>query len=203
MLMRVSSVLAALALVALLAGCGAAPDTELKSSETALQGSEQAEAATYAADLHQSALDSLNAAKLEIQEQDSKFALFRSYGRARQLLTSATQLADQAKSVAATARDEVRLEDSTLIADVAQLISATQLSLTNAPKGKGTRADLEMLKTDLTRLETAFAGAQADYQSGNYLAAKTKLETIETQIYGIQEQIEAARDKLTSKAGTK
>ncbi|MEW5794969.1 MAG: hypothetical protein AB1772_01285 [Candidatus Zixiibacteriota bacterium] len=199
MLTRVSSILVALAVALLVTGCAKAPQEELKASEDAMANAQLAEAQDYAPASYQQAMDSLNAAKVEIQNQDSKFALFRGYGRAKELLAAAQRLSDQAVTDAQAAKEQVRLEDSTLIAQIDGLFVTAKDALAKAPKGKGTKADLELIASDLAAVEQAHAAALADYNAGKYLAAKPKFEAAVSQLNRIISDIEAAKAKASGK----
>lgn len=199
MTMRVSSMLVALALALFVVGCGSAPQTELKASEDALAGAQTAEAEQYAPASYQVALDSLNAAKVEIQKQDSKFSLFRSYGHSKELLASAQKLAEQAVSEAQTAKEETRVQDSLLIAEVDVLLASAQAAVAGAPRGKGTKADIELIKADLSSVEQAIASAKADYEAGKYLVVKSKLDASVTQLNRVIADVDAAKAKAAGK----
>jgi len=199
MISRVSSMLVALALAVLIVGCGSAPQTELKATEDAIAGAQMAEAEQYAPESYQVALDSLNAAKLEIQKQDSKFSLFRSYGGSKELLVSAQKLAEKAVADAQTAKEQTRVQDSLLIAQVDGLFASAQAALAGAPKGKGTKADIELIKADLGSVEQAIASAKADYEAGKYLAVKSTLEASITQLNRVIADVDAAKAKASGK----
>ena len=199
MLTRVSSILVALAIVLLVAGCAKAPQEELKTSEDALANAQLAEAQDYAPASYQQAMDSLNAAKVEIQAQDSKFALFRGYGRAKELLAASARLGDKAVTDAQAAKEKVRLEDSTLIAQIDGLMVTAKDALAKAPKGKGTKADLDLIASDLASVEAGQAAAVADFNAGKFLVAKTKLESTVAGLNRIISDIEAAKAKASGK----
>ena len=199
MMTRVSSILVVLAIALLVTGCAKAPQDELKTSEDALANAQLAEAPDYAPASYQQAMDSLNAAKVEIQAQDSKFALFRGYGRAKELLAAAARLGDQAVSDAAAAKEQVRIEDSTLIAQVDGLLVAAKDALAKAPKGKGTKADLDLIAADLASVEAAHAAALADFNAGKYLVAKSKLEGVVSGLNRIVSDVEAAKAKASGR----
>jgi hypothetical protein len=199
MLTRVSSILVALAIALLVTGCAKAPQEELKTSEDALANAQLAEAQDYAPASYQQAMDSLNAAKVEIQNQDSKFALFRGYGRAKELLAAAARLGGQAVTDAQAAKERVRLEDSTLISQVDGLLVTAKDALAKAPKGKGTKADLELIASDLASVEAAQVAALADFNAGKFLVAKPKLESVISGLNRIVSDIEAAKAKASGK----
>jgi hypothetical protein len=199
MLVRVLSLLVALAAAVVVTGCSKAPEAELAASEQAMSNAQMAEAEAYAPASYQQALDSLNAAKVEIQNQDSKFALFRGYGRSKEILVTAKALADKAVTDAEAAKEQVRMEDETLMTSIDGLLTTTRAALAKAPRGKGTKADLDLIAADLASVESAYQGAVADFNDGKYLVAKSKLETAVNQLNRINADIEAAKAKASGK----
>jgi hypothetical protein len=199
MFVRVSSLLVALAVAVMVTGCSKAPEAELAASEQAMSGAQMAEAEAYAPASYQQALDSLNAAKVEIQNQDSKFALFRSYGRSKEILVSAKALAEKAVTDAQAAKEQVRLEDSTLMATLDGLLVTTREALAKAPRGKGTKADLDLIAADLASVEAAYQAAVVDFNAGKFLVAKPKFEAAVNQLNRINADIEAAKAKAAGR----
>jgi hypothetical protein len=199
MFKRVSSLAVALAAFALIVGCSEAPQTQMKASTDAMQQAQLAEAVQYAPAAFQMAQDTMNAAQVEMQKQDSKFALFRRYGKSAELFTTAQRLAERATADAQTAKEQVRKEDSALVVQIDALMVTAKDALAAAPKGKGTRADLELIKTDLTSTEQAYVAAATEYTNGSYLTAKTKLEAVVSQLNRIIGEIDAAKAKLSPK----
>jgi len=199
MFVRVSSLLVALAVAVMVTGCSKAPEAELAASEQAMSNAQMAEAEAYAPASYQQALDSLNAAKVEIQNQDSKFALFRSYGRSKEILVAAKALSEKAVTDAQAAKEQVRLEGTTLMANIDGLLVTTREALAKAPRGKGTKADLDLIAADLASVETAYQAAVADFNAGQFLAAKPKFEAAVNQLNRINADIEAAKAKAAGR----
>jgi len=199
MFVRVSSFLVALAVAIVVTGCSKAPEAERLACDQAMSSAQMAEAEAYAPASYQQAQDSLNAAKVEIQNQDSKFALFRSYGRSKEMLVATKALADKAVTDAAAAKERVRQEDNALITNIDGLLVTTREALAKAPKGKGTKADLDLIAADLASVETAYQAAVADFNAGKFLVAKPKLEAAVNQLNRINADIEAAKAKASGK----
>jgi hypothetical protein len=197
MFKRVSSLAVALAAFALIVGCSEAPQTQMKASTDAMQQAQLAEAVQYAPAAFQMAQDTMNAAQVEMQKQDSKFALFRRYGKSAELFTTAQRLAERATADAQAAKEQVRKEDSALVVQIDALMVTAKDALAAAPKGN--RADLELIKTDLTSTEQAYVAAATEYTNGSYLTAKTKLEAVVSQLNRIIGEIDAAKAKLSPK----
>lgn len=198
MFKRVSIVMAALALL-FVAGCSKAPEVEMKNADAAMQAAVTAEAEQYAPEAYRIAMDTLNAAKAAKTEQDSKFALFRSYGKSKQSFISAVALAEKASADAATEKERVRLEVMDLITKTQAVIDSATVALEKAPRGKGSKADLEMIGNDLASTTSAFAAAKADFDGGKFLAAKAKLEAVQSKARSIIAEIEAAKAKKAGK----
>jgi hypothetical protein len=74
-----------------LAACAKPPQATIDQAKAALDAAGQSEAATYAAQAWDTAQQSMNAANAEIEAQAQKFALFRSYKKANELLAIAQQ----------------------------------------------------------------------------------------------------------------
>ena len=57
------------------------------------------------------------------------------------------------------------------IATLTTLLEDAKKALATAPKGKDTKAELELIKADLDGLTPAYADAEADFNAGKYLTA--------------------------------
>lgn len=198
MFKRVSIILAALALF-LVAGCSKAPEAEMQNADTAMQSAVTAEAEQYAPQSYQIAMDTLNAAKAAKTEQDSKFALFRSYGKSKQMFIAAQALSEKATTDAQAEKERVRQEVMGMMTQVQAVIDSATVALAKAPRGKGSKADIELIKADLDAVNSGFAAAKADFDGGKFLAAKAKFEAVANKAQGIIAQIEAAKAKKAGK----
>lgn len=180
-------------------GCSKAPEAERDASQTALQTAQTAEAEQYASQTYQMALDTLNAAKAEQQKQDGKFSAFRSYGTARQMYASAQALADRAADEAKTAKEQVRVETMSLMNKADSALARAQAALDSAPKGKGSKADIAMIKADLGAIQQAYKEAADEFASGDYLTAKTRLEVVISKADSLVVEIDTAKARKTTR----
>lgn len=196
MFMRVSSILVALALVGLAAGCSESPTAQFESGKTTIENARLAEAEQYAPELFKQATDSLNAASVEMQKQDGKFSVLRDYDQAKATIVAAQQLAEKAQIEAAAEKERVRLADSSLIVEIESLIAETRQAITKAPAGKGSRVDLKVMKADLDAAVVALASATEGYQAGSYLTAKNELEAVKAVVTRVKSDIDAAVTRL-------
>ena len=195
MFKHVSSVLVALALITVIVSCSSAPQTEMKVSEDLLNEAKMAEVEQYAPESFQQALDTLNAAKVEIQAQDGKFALLRSYGDSKKMLLSANEILKGAMEEAVQNKESVRIADSTALVRLTALAQTADSMISKAPRGKGTKADIELFKTELATVRQIITSSDADYKAGKYLAVKAQLEAVETKLYMIINDISSAKRK--------
>lgn len=191
MFKRVTLALLALMLLVVV-GCSKAPEAEMTAASAAFDAARAAEAEAYVADAFRMAQDTLNAAQAMKTEQDGKFALFRSYGKSKEMFVRAQALAEKATADAAAEKERVKAEVMTLMADAKAAMDAATAAVDKAPKGKDTKAEIELIKNSLAALAPAYADAEADFNAGKYLTAKSKFEGVMAQAKSIQDEVAAA-----------
>jgi hypothetical protein len=190
--MRNFSLLAMAFALILVAACAKAPEIEMQSSQAAMQAAVGAEAAEYALGTYQMAVDTLKAAEAALKEQDAKFGLFRNYGKVKQLFASAQALAEKANAEAVAEKERMKGELTGMLVGTQALLDSANVMLTKAPRGKGSKADIELIKTDLASAATAMDQAKADFEGGRYKAALAGLTGIQDKARSILAEIEAA-----------
>jgi hypothetical protein len=198
MFKRILGIFAVLALL-VFSGCGKAPQQEMQTANTAIQAAQSVEAEAYAPDVYQMAMDTLRAAEAAKTEADSKFALFRSYGKSKELYLRAEALAKEAESAAVAEKQQVKVEVEGMITQANQALEDAKVAYSKAPRGKGSKADLELIKNDLDATSASFEEAKIDYDAGNYAAAKAKLTAVMRKAQSISEEIGKAAAKKTGK----
>jgi len=198
MFKRVALVLVALALLAFV-GCAKAPEAEMQKANSAIEAARTAEAETYAPESFRVANDTINAAMAAKQEADGKFSLFRSYTKAKEMFVRADELANKAAADAATEKENVRIQVGQKLLDVKAVLDSAQVALNKAPRGKGTKADIALFKSDLDAAGAAYAEADADYAGGKYMIARTKLDGVLERARAVMQQIEVAKAKKMAK----
>ncbi len=182
-----------------LAGCAEPPQAESDAANAALQAAKTAEADQYAGQAYNAARDTLNAALAAVKEQDGKFALFRNYDAAKAQLAKATEMANQAGQAAAAEKDRLKNELTTMQMELVAALAAADTALMKAPVGKGNKADIELIKSDLSAARTAFDAAVADFTQGKYLTARTKMQTVRQRVTNITNEIATATEKAKGK----
>ncbi len=169
------SLIAAIAVLAFVAGCAKAPDpARIDAVKAAVQAAKAAEADRYVPAMYNAANDSLNAALAEIEKQNAKFALFRKYGVATHLLQVAEEKAKEAAQAAEVKKEEVKNEATGLIQQGTDAVAQVKKLFAKAPRGKEGRQALELIKGDITTVENTLAEATAAMDKGDYLTARDK-----------------------------
>ena len=191
------SVLAGVALVS--AACAKEPTEALNAASSALAAAKTAEAADYAPAALAAAETASAALQAELKAQGEKYALTRSYTKAGELAVAAKAAADAAAAEAVTGKEQMKTEATTLVAGVRSAVEATKQALATAPKGKGSAADLEAMKSDVAGVETALADMDAAIANGNYKDAKVKAEAAKATLDKIVADVQAAIDAKKGK----
>jgi len=182
-----------------LAGCGKPPEAEIGAADQSLGEARSAEAGEYAPESLKAAEDARAQLDAELKAQEDKFALFRSYDKATELATAAKSAAERAKTDAVEGRERAREEASAMIAQVRTSVLEVQQLLDSAPKGKGTEADLAVLRSDLTGVETALAEMDTAFGEEQYLESIAKAEAAKQSVDAIRGEIERAMEMAKSR----
>ncbi len=167
-----------------LAGCAEPPKAEADAASAALTSAKTAEAEQYATQAFGAARDTLNAAMAAIKEQDGKFALFRNYGAA---------------TAAAAEKERLKNELTAMQATLTAAIAAADTALMKAPVGKGNKADIELIKSDLSAARAAYDAAVAEFNQAKYLSARTKMQTVQQRVQNIMNEITRASEMAKGK----
>lgn len=194
MLSRVSSLMVVLAGMLVLS-CSELPTAELEIAEQAVLAAQNAEAEQYAPEIYREALDTLNFAKAAIAEQSGRFAILRSYSKSRSLLASAERLATDAVSQAVEEKEQVKAETYQQLESTAMLLASVREEFSSAPTGKGTKADIELIKSDIAAAEQMLNDASLNFNEGRYIVAQTKLAAATDRLDRVMSDILAAKKK--------
>jgi hypothetical protein len=192
---RILWVVALFAVAAALSSCAKAPQMEFDAANAKIAEARQAEADRYAVPEFNAAMDSLNAAQREIEAQNAKFALFRKYSRARQMIAAADAAALTAKQVGIENKERTKNEADQLIAVAQAAMDTANFILPKAPRGKETKEALELIKSDLLGAQTSLDEAKAAFQRGDYLEAKAKAQAVKTKSESLLGELKAAFEK--------
>ena len=186
---------ALLGFVLLLSACASKPEQELADAQKALEAARTAEADVYSADAYQASAEALKSAEAEIAAQEQNSAMSRNFDKAKELLAQAKTQADSAASTAAANKDRVKGEAETAQTEAQAAIDAVKTALSKAPKGKGTKADLEALTADLTAAEGSLMEAQTALAGGKYMDALNQFRAVKEKADAVAADIAQATQK--------
>lgn len=172
----------------------------MAAAKAAVDAARTAEAEQYVPQDFRMVSDSLNAANAMKTEQDSKFALFRSYGKSKEAFVRVEGLGNQVVEKAKAEKERVRQEVMGMMTNAKTMIDSANVALEKAPKGKDNKADLELIKNDIMGLSSAYTEAEADFNGGKFLVAKGKFQSLMQRTQSIMSEIEAA---VAKKGGAK
>ena len=191
-------VLPALLALALVFGCAKPPQADIDAAKASIEAARNAGAGEYAASSLSAAEDQVAQLEAELQAQQGKFALTRSYKKATEIATAAKAAGEKAAADAAAGKEQARTDATNLIGQAKTVLGEAQTALDGAPKGKGTQADLEVMKADLASVSTTIADAEAALAGERFLEAKSKAQAAINSANTVKAAVEQA---MAAKAG--
>ncbi len=177
-------------------GCSSAPTEEINATKEVLQSIQNDDVSSYAPESLAAAEDAMSKALAEVQTQDQKFTMFRDYKQSATLLKSAKDLADKAKNDAQANKIKAKADAEAAVAALPPILLEAAGLLAKAPKGKDTKADLEIMQSDLKLAEEAAMEANNAISAERYLDALAKANTAKEKAGLIIEQVKAAQQKV-------
>jgi len=192
---KILSILAfCLIAIVLMAGCAKEPAEDIHAAKTAVDAVIAEGGEKYASEDVKKINDTLTAAMDEIKAQDDK--MMKNYAKAKELLAQAKTDAEALK-----VNLPVKKEESKMNALAAQEAAKTALAdakamLAKAPKGKGSRADIEAMRADLNGLEETLTEVQAAIDSEDYTVASQTANSIMDKSSEVSAQITSAMEKV-------
>jgi len=182
----------ALGLAALLTGCAEPPTADIDAAKQALEAARAAEADQYAGAALTQAEDAVASMDAEVKAQQDRFALFRSYDKAKELAAAAATAGQTASTEAAAGKERVKAEAEAKMAEAKTTLETVQQMLATAPRGKGTDADLAALKGDVDGLASTLTEVENAYAEGKYLDASTTAQSLLDNANRLKADIEQA-----------
>ncbi len=180
--------------------CAKLPQAGIDQAEVALAGASDAEAAVYAQTEWEAAQQAMNAAKAEVERQNAKFVLVRSYKKAEELLAEAKTSADAAKQAAIDGKEAMRLQVENAVATIEGGLTEASDHLkalqSCRKRPKGFAADLEMLRGNTEGLVTQLGAVTAAAEAERYSEADTMARELQGQVDALLADLGNARAKL-------
>ena len=184
----------ALVIVFAFTSCAKQPTQQMDAAKAAIQAVVDAKGSIYAKDELNKLNGDLQAAMDEVTAQSKKF--FKKYGKAKEMLAAVVTNADAAKALIPGRIADAKAAAEAAVNDAKTAWEEAKALLEKAPKGKGTKADIEAMKADLAGLETAMGDVQAAMTAEDYFGAKDKAIVIKEKAVAIAEQVNAAIAKV-------
>jgi len=175
-------------LVFLFIACDDVPQQEIDAANASLDAAKNAEADRYVPDQYNAAKQALDRAMAVVQEEES--AMFSDFDEARELLATAKTAADEATAAVPAKKEQVKQAVESALAGIPAEVAATQKMWRSAPRGKGTREALQMMKEEIDRTAAMQSDVQAAIDAGDYLAAQQKVQEISNKLKSLQTELQ-------------
>jgi hypothetical protein len=172
--------------------CAKPPQPQIDAANTAVNKAIAAEASEYASEALSAARDAQAKLDAELKAQESKFALTRSYTEATKLAGIATEAGGKAASEAAQRKQAAQTGASTALVGARAAIQDAETALSGAPKGKGSKADLDALQSDLTAAKATLGDAETAFNGQHFRDAKAKADATRERAAGVKATIDQA-----------
>ena len=184
-------------MVFLLVGCAKLPTEEINAAKASIDAVVAEGAQKFAAEDAKKLNDSMQAAQDEIKVQDSK--TFKDYKKAKELLAKVKADAETLKAGLAAKKEEAKKNAAAAQEAAKASVAEAKALLAKAPKGKGSKADIEALKADLKGIEDSLAEVKNASDAEDYNAAIEKSNAIKDKATAISDQIKKAMEKVGPK----
>ena len=194
---RILVVLASLALVASLTACAKAPTEEINATKASVDAAVAEGAQQYTPEDYKMVSDGLAAANAEIKVQEEKF--FKNFDKAKQMLAKTKADAEALKGKVAQRKEELKQAAIATLAQATASLTEAKDLLAKAPKGKGSKADIEAMQTDLAGVEAMLPEVQPMIDSGDFIGANEKANAILARVTAIIDEVKAAQAKVGAK----
>ncbi len=184
----------------ILTGCAKPPQAEMDATKLEVERAVSAEAETYAPDELESAREALRKATAEVEAQNQKFALTRSYESARTMLQEATTAAEAARVAAVNNREDAKAAVTSAIAELNAQMATAQADLAALAAcrktPKGFTHDLELMRGKVDALAGQLTELTAEAEAERYKAAAELASAIQPEMTAVATDLSSARAKL-------
>ena len=187
----------ALTMLAVLTSCSKQPTQEMNDSKAAIDAVIAEGGEKYANEEVKQLNDELTAALDEVKVQDGKF--FKNYDKAKEMLAKVKGSADTLKAEIPARKEKAKNDAMAALEAANAAVSDARAMLGKAPKGKGTKADIEAMRADIAGLEASLAEVQSLIDGEDYLAALNKANSVKDAAAEVSTQVTMAMEKAGKK----
>ena len=181
--------------IAVLAGCDDPPTAELQAAKQALDAARDIGAERFAANEYSAAQRAYSEAESTTNTEAERFFLLKDFEQARTQIADAKSKAMQAESSAEAEKKRQRESAQAAIAAARDAVAAAYTSLEDAPAGKGTEADIEELRAELSTAEADIEAAEAAVDSEDFSDAEALAESADQKATEIADGVMVAVKK--------
>jgi hypothetical protein len=165
---------------------------EMTNAKAAVEAAKAAEADRYVPAEYRAVQDSLNTAMTEVENQKSKFVLFRSYKKVTVKLNNVITLAGTVKTNAGIKKEQVKAEAQQTLATATATVAEVKELIAKAPKGKEGKEALEAIQSDLALVEASLAEVSTLINNGDYLTALDKVKAANDKVNSLKGELQDA-----------
>jgi tetratricopeptide (TPR) repeat protein len=169
-------------LLVIFMGCAEPPTQEMDEAKAALEAAKTAGADRYVPDMYNAAKKALDDALALVEQGD--------YDEAKTLLATAIETATNAANAVAGKKEEVKQEVEGMLQQIPEAVNQAKNLWKKAPRGKGTREALEMIKNDIAAAEASVAEVTSALESGDFLAARGRAQSIMKKLQSLQTELQ-------------
>jgi len=177
-------------------GCAKEPTQEISDAKAALEAAIQEGGKTYTPTEIEDMNNQLTAAMEEAKNKTGK--LFASNSEAKEKLLKIKADLETLKAGIPAKKEEAKNNAITAQNEVKTALEEAKTLLANAPKGKGTQADIAAFTADLKALEDSLPELQQAIDGEDYFGASEKAKTIKEKSMSISDQIKQAIEKVAA-----
>lgn len=193
------TIVAVAGMALLFTSCAKLPEMDMTNAKAAVEAAKAAEADRYVPAEYRAVQDSLNTAMTEVENQKSKFVLFRSYKKVTVKLNNVVTLAGTVKANAGIKKEEVKNEAQQTLATATTTVGEVKELILKAPKGKEGKEALEAIQSDLALVEASLAEVSTLINNGDYLTALDKVKAANDKANSLKSELEEAIAKKSMK----
>lgn len=177
-----------------LAYCSKRPAQEIGDVEAVINAAVKDGAEVYAESELEKIRTDFGAAMDEVNAQGKKF--LKKYGSSREMLAAVKTEAEAVKALIPERKEQAKTQALTALEEAKAALEDAKTFLSQAPKGKGTKADIDAFTADLKGLEDSLPEVQRLIDLEEYFGASAKANIIKEKAAGISAQIQQAIEKV-------
>ncbi len=181
----------------LVAGCAKPPEAEKTAAQAVIDSAIQEGANIYGKDELKALQDAMTMALDEEKAQEGK--LFKKYDKEKEILAKLTADGEALKAAIPARKEQAKKGAIAALEAAKAAMEQAKALLAKAPKGKGTKADIDAFTADLKGAEEALPAVQQAIDGEDFFGAADKAKAISDKAAGVASQIQAAMEKKGKK----